>query len=151
MLWRHAIVSHISRSGKAPDCWGKIGWVNATGRQEEEDDKTLIRDKRDRAITCVFWRNLHLTLMFSGLYKKICLKESEVSPKVVSNKIVCRLLSSPVLLRKLKGKVRWQSFFFFFGVDPKVVLFLSVSSCFFYDNVTLQYSQRKTCFNFLKK
>ena len=64
-------------------------------------------DKRDRAITCVFCRDLQLNQCFLVLYKKICLKESEVWRKVVSNKIivtlvhkVCRLLSSPVLLRK---------------------------------------------------
>ena len=44
-------------------------------------------DKRDRAITCVFCRDLHLKLKFPGLYKNICLKESEVWRKVVSNKI----------------------------------------------------------------
>ena len=32
-----------------------------TGRQEEEDDKKFVCDKRDRAITCVFCRDLHLT------------------------------------------------------------------------------------------
>ena len=63
----------------------------------------FVRDKRDRAITCMLCRDLHLGLMFCGFYKKICLKESDVWRKVISNKIVvtvCRLLSSPVLLRK---------------------------------------------------
>ena len=36
----------------------------------------------------MFCRDLHLTLMFSGLLHKICLKESEVWRKVISNKIV---------------------------------------------------------------
>ena len=31
-----------------------------------------MRDKRDRAITCVFRHDLRLTLKFSGLYEKIC-------------------------------------------------------------------------------
>ena len=31
-----------------------IMWVYASGRQEEEDGKTLAWEKRDRAITCVF-------------------------------------------------------------------------------------------------
>ena len=31
-----------------------------------------MRDKRDRAITCVFRHDLRLTVMFSGLYEKIC-------------------------------------------------------------------------------
>ena len=30
----------------------------------------LVRDKRDKAITCVFCRDFHLTLMFSGLLQK---------------------------------------------------------------------------------
>ena len=49
--------------------------------------------------------------MFSGLVPKICLKEGEVWRKVVSNKLlsrlshkVCRLLSSPIPLRKLPIK-----------------------------------------------
>ena len=62
-------------------------------RQEDEDSKTLVRDKRDRAITCVFCRDLHLTIMFSGLYKKICLKESEVWRKVISNKTSVTLVT----------------------------------------------------------
>ena len=52
-----------------------------------------MRDKRDRAITCVFCRDLHLTIMFSGIYKKICLKESEVWRKVISNKISVTLVT----------------------------------------------------------
>ena len=52
-----------------------------------------MRDKRDGTITCVFCRDLHLTLMFSGLYKKICLKESEVWRKVISNKIIVMLVT----------------------------------------------------------
>ena len=52
-----------------------------------------MRNKRDRAITCVFCRDLHLTIMFSGLYKKICLKESEVWRKVISNKISVTLVT----------------------------------------------------------
>ena len=53
-------------------------------------------DKRDRAITCVVCRDLHLTLMFSvfsALCKHICLKESEVWHKVISNKIVVTLVT----------------------------------------------------------
>ena len=61
-----------------------------------------MRDKRDRAITCVFRDDLRLKPMCSGLYKKICLKESEDWRKVISSKFFCQacLLSSPVLLRK---------------------------------------------------
>ena len=79
----------------------------------------LVRDKRDRAITCVFCRNLHLTLIIYCLvfYKKICLKEGEVWRKVFSNKLlshlsrkVCHLLSSSVLLCKFTNisSIQWQ-------------------------------------------
>ena len=34
-----------------------------------EDGKTLVCDTRDRAITWEFCRDLHLTLVFSGLFK----------------------------------------------------------------------------------
>ena len=53
--------------------------------------------KRDRAITCVLCRDLHLTLKFSGLYKKICLKESEVWRKDISNKIIVTLVTQGLL------------------------------------------------------
>ena len=36
----------------------------------QKDGKTLVCDKRDRAITCVFCRDLHLTPMFSGPLQK---------------------------------------------------------------------------------
>ena len=36
---------------------------------------------------------LHLTPMFSVLYKKTCLKESEVWRKVISNKIIVTLVT----------------------------------------------------------
>ena len=38
--------------------------------QEEEDRKTLVSDKGYMAITCVFCRDLPLTLNFSGLLRK---------------------------------------------------------------------------------
>ena len=53
----------------------------------------FVCDKRDRAITCVFCRDLHLALMFSCVYKKICLKESDVWRKVISNKIVVTVVT----------------------------------------------------------
>ena len=37
-----------------------------------------MRDKRDRVIMYVFFRDLHLIFDISGLNEKICLKESEV-------------------------------------------------------------------------
>ena len=36
----------------------------------KKDGKTLVCDKRDRAISYVFCRDLHLTLIFSGLLQK---------------------------------------------------------------------------------
>ena len=74
----------------------------------------LVCDKRDIAITCEFCSDLHLTSMFSGLYKNICLMESEVCRKVISKKIlsglahkVCCLCSSPVLLHI--SSLMWSS------------------------------------------
>ena len=69
-------------------------------------------NKRDRTITCVLCRDLHLTLKFSGLYKKICLKES-FGGKIFQTKLlsrlshkVCCLLSFPVLLREFTYRQR---------------------------------------------
>ena len=39
------------------------GDSNATGRQEEKDSKTLVCDKRDRVITCLFCRELYLKVL----------------------------------------------------------------------------------------
>ena len=62
------------RRSVAQQCWIRLHssslWAYATGRQKEEDDKTCVRDKRDRAITCVLCRDLHLTLMFSRVLQK---------------------------------------------------------------------------------
>ena len=41
--------------------------IYTTGQQKEEDGKTFVCDKRDRAITCMSCRYVHLTLMFFGL------------------------------------------------------------------------------------
>ena len=43
---------------------------NATERQEEKDDKSLVCDKHDRTITWEFCRGLPLTLIFSGVLQK---------------------------------------------------------------------------------
>ena len=40
--------------------------VYATGEKKDKDGKTLVCDKHDRAITCVFCGDLQ-TLMFSDL------------------------------------------------------------------------------------
>ena len=63
-----------------------------------EDDKTLAcdtrdRDTRDRVITWEFCRDLHLTLAFSGLLRKICLKQGEVWRKVFLNKVSVTLVT----------------------------------------------------------
>ena len=48
----------------------------------------------DIAITCEFCRDLHLTLMFSGLDKKISLMENEVWRNVIiSNEIIVTLVT----------------------------------------------------------
>ena len=85
-------------------------WIYAIGRQEEEDGKTFVSDKRDWAITCVFCRDLLLTLMFSCLLQKDLLKgrwslgESFFKQNYcqLCHK-ACRLLSSPVLLLKFSN------------------------------------------------
>ena len=53
-----------------PLVFSYVGEVYATGRQVEEDGKTLVSDKSCVAIIYVFCRDLHLTLMFSGLLRK---------------------------------------------------------------------------------
>ena len=60
--------------------------------------KRFVCDKRDIAITCEFCSDLHLTLMFSGLHKNICLMESEVWRKVIQQKILLTTLSTQGLL-----------------------------------------------------
>ena len=50
-------------------------------------------DKRDKAISYVFCRDLHLTSMFSGLLQKDLFKGSEFWRKVVSNKIIVTLVT----------------------------------------------------------
>lgn len=62
--------------------------VKATGQQKEEKGKRLVFDKRDTAITSAFYCDLHLTLMFLVVYKKSCVKDSEVWQRVFSNKII---------------------------------------------------------------
>ena len=49
--------------------------------------------KRYMAITFSFCRDLHLTLMFSAFYEKICLKEDVVLRKFFSHKIIVTLVT----------------------------------------------------------
>ena len=62
-------------------------------RQEEEDGKMLVCDKRDRAITWDFCRGLPLTLMFLVFYKTICSKKGVVWRHVFSNKIIVTIVT----------------------------------------------------------
>ena len=87
-LYRKTTVSTTSRQNILKVSWKWklhtgvslfVSLRNRTG-EELEDGKTLVCDKRDRAITCAFCRDL-------VLYRKMCLKENEVWRKVVSNKI----------------------------------------------------------------
>ena len=48
-------------------------------------------DKRDRAITYVFFGDLHLTYCFLVFYKKTCLKEGEVLQKSFQAKFLSHL------------------------------------------------------------
>ena len=52
-----------------------------------------MRDERDKAITCVFCRDLDKHQCSLVLYKKIFLKESEVWQKVISSKIIVTLVT----------------------------------------------------------
>ena len=52
-----------------------------------------MRDKRDKAITCVLCRDLHLTVMFSGRLQKDLFKGSEVRRKFISIKIIVTLVT----------------------------------------------------------
>ena len=71
--------------------------VNTIGQQKEEKGKTLVCDKRDMAITSAFYCDLHLTLMFLVVYKKSCVKDSEVWQRVFSNKIIVALVTQGFL------------------------------------------------------
>ena len=46
-----------------------------TGQQKEEDGRKFVCSKHDRAITCVFHRELHLKLPCSCLLQKDLFKE----------------------------------------------------------------------------
>ena len=60
------------------------------------DGKTFVLDKRDRAIAFVFFRDLHLRSLCSGLFQKICLKEGEVWRKVFSNIVILTFVTQGV-------------------------------------------------------
>ena len=57
----------------------------------EEDGKTLVRDKRDRAITWECCRGLPLSLMFSGLFF-----QTKIIVTLVTQGLPSSFLSRPV-------------------------------------------------------
>ena len=67
-----------------------VSFHYATGQQKEEDGKPLLCDKRDKSITCVFCRYLHLILLCSVLLQKdlLTLEEDEVWQKMFPNIII---------------------------------------------------------------
>ena len=92
--------------------------------------KTFVSDKRERAITCVFCRDLHLTLTISGLFKRICLKEGKFGGKCFQTKLlsrlshkVCRLLFSSVLLPKFTIDIFFVSYILRLKMDGIIFKF----------------------------
>ena len=76
--------------------------VYATGRQKEEDGKTFVCDKRDRAITYVFSRDIHLTLTFLVFfYKTNLLTEGLCLAESFFKRSYCQRLPSSFLSRPL--------------------------------------------------
>ena len=80
-----------------------------TRQAEEEDGKTLLCDKRDRAITYVFCREFLSSFnIYVFICKKICLKESEVWRKVISNKIIVMLVTQRLPSFCVSSPILWQ-------------------------------------------
>ena len=50
-------------------------WRHLLSKLTQQDGKMLACDKRDSTITCVFYRDLHLTLIFSSRLQKDLLKK----------------------------------------------------------------------------
>ena len=67
--------------------------VSEFTQQDIRKKRTLVRDKRDRGITCVFCRDLHLTLMFSGLLQKHLCKGKLSLAKSYFKKIIVTLVT----------------------------------------------------------
>ena len=78
-------------------------WIYATWRQKKEDGKTLVCDKRDRSITYVFCCNVFWSFAKRPVYRKGKFGGKVFRTRLLSRLLhkVCRLLSSPALLRKL--------------------------------------------------
>ena len=64
-----------------------------TGRQEYEDGKTLVCEKRYRVITYEFCSDLHSPLIFSGLLQKDLFKERWSLAESNFNKIIVTLVT----------------------------------------------------------
>ena len=78
ILWpRRGRWSENNRKKKIPlsNAQKKTDRAYATGRQKEEDGGKFACSKHDRAITCVFYRELHLKLPCSCLLQKDLFKE----------------------------------------------------------------------------
>ena len=98
----------------------RIDWGRGSKRPAPHTQQKLTQKES------VFCRDLHLTSMFFGLYKKICLKESEVCRKVILNKIIVLLVtqglptvfSSPVLLLSKFDQITNNS-----GTDSQGVMY----------------------------
>ena len=59
----------------------------------QKDGKTFFCNQRDRAITCMFCRDLQLTSLYFGLLQKGLLIKGEVWRNIFSNVIVVTLVT----------------------------------------------------------
>lgn len=75
--------------------------------QEGRKKRTTMCEKRDRAITYVFFGDLHLTYCFLVFYKKTCLKDGEVPRKSFQAKFLSSL-SHKVSVYGHKREYRWS-------------------------------------------
>ena len=83
-------LKHRSHFLKAPLVISEF--TRQDGRKKKENGKTLVRDESGKAITIMSLSSLNINVFWS-VYKKICLKESEVWRKVISNKIIVTLVT----------------------------------------------------------
>ena len=150
----HAFHTRLAVFFPLPSCCVSSLWAsfNATERQEEEDGKSLVCYKRDRAINRVFCRELYLALMFPGRLQKDLFKGkwSLAKSYFKQDYRLRRLPSSPVLLRELvrpslacvqtSPLPRKKNRFFFWGsgdvciqAGPSPIFFIRLASNAFPD------------------